>query len=144
MALTGANSPAWKGGRARHSEGYIMLYAPHHHRANQSGYAAEHVLVAETATGFPLRREHEVHHVNGDRADNRPRNLVVCENRAYHRLLHQRTIALRACGHAAWRKCTYCQQWGVPESMYIPQRGVARHIACAVAYNRQWRARTRS
>lgn len=32
----------------------------------------------------------EVHHLNGNPADNATTNLVICENRSYHKLLHAR------------------------------------------------------
>jgi DNA-directed RNA polymerase sigma subunit (sigma70/sigma32) len=39
-----------------------------------------------------------VHHVNGDRSDNRPANLVICEDQSYHQLLHQRADPQRQRG----------------------------------------------
>ena len=50
----------------------------------------EHVLVAERALGKLLPKGAIVHHMNCDRKDNRPENLVICPNEAYHRLIHKR------------------------------------------------------
>lgn len=50
----------------------------------------EHIVVAERAFGGPLPKGAVVHHVNLDTHDNRPCNLVICPNEAYHRLLHKR------------------------------------------------------
>lgn len=50
----------------------------------------EHVLVVERALGKPLPFGAVVHHVNGNPADNRPENLVLCPSQSYHMELHQR------------------------------------------------------
>jgi len=49
-----------------------------------------HVLVAEKALGKTLPKGAVVHHVDGNRKNNEPTNLVVCPNQAYHLLLHKR------------------------------------------------------
>lgn len=100
----------------------------------------EHIVVAGNAFGGPLPRGAEVHHVNGDKLDNRSNNLVVCQDRAYHMLLHRRARALTACGRPDWLKCAYCGQWDDPANMYVHKGGVkARHNRCIVNYNRERR-----
>lgn len=68
----------------------------------------DHIAVAEKVLGKKLPPGAEVHHVNEDRRDNRPTNLVICPDKGYHKLLHARIKALDACGNPNWRKCRHC------------------------------------
>lgn len=78
------------GSRGLSSHGYVRVLASKGRRVY------EHVMVAERVLGRPLRnlgRGHPdtevVHHVNGDKRDNRPANLLICTH-AYHVELHHR------------------------------------------------------
>lgn len=113
----GANHPDWKGGIRSFGVGYIGIYQPQHPRAGKYGYVLEHLLVAEEALKKPLPEQAVIHHVNENRRDNRPCNLVICQDQAYHVLLHARLRALKACGNPNWRKCRYCWKFDSLENL---------------------------
>jgi HNH endonuclease len=94
-----------------------------------------HVAIVEAAMGRPLPATADVHHVNGQKWDNRPENLVACEDRAYHMLLHMRQRALEATGHADWRKCSVCKDWASPTDMQIDGANRATHPTCMSRVN---------
>src|SRR5712675_598865 len=87
-----------------------------------------HVFIAEKALGKKLPIGAEVHHFDEDRSNNNPNNLVICPNRQYHSLLHQRQRALEICGNASWEKCTICKTYDAVQNLKgIKKRGSKYH-----------------
>ena len=97
-----------------------------------------HIAIAEKAMGGPLPIGAEVHHVDGNPANNAPENLVICPDHRYHSLLHQRQRALDACGHAHWRPCRICGQYDDPKHMR-PHYHQFYHRACNADASRRRR-----
>jgi hypothetical protein len=67
-----------KAGRGRIQSGYRQLYLPDH--PNASGqYVFEHNFVIEKETGIYPDKNEIVHHINGNKLDNRIENLFACK-----------------------------------------------------------------
>lgn len=73
----GKRSMGWKGGRHVSKSGYINIYNPTHPNTTAKGYIQEHRLVVSEHLKRPLKKNENVHHINGDRADNRIENLEL-------------------------------------------------------------------
>jgi hypothetical protein len=58
-------------------DGYVRIYQPEHPRAVNERYVLEHILVMEARLGRYLHSDERVHHLNGDRSDNRDENLEL-------------------------------------------------------------------
>lgn len=146
----GQRKANWQGGKILRSDGYVGINLPDHPRANHNGYVLEHVLVVENALGKPLPIQAEVHHVDEDKTHNDNSNLVVCENHAYHKLLHQRMRALDECGDPNAQRCCICHSYERQTEMKVVQgRGKrdwrqAYHQSCNTRKARLRRARLQS
>lgn len=84
------------GKRCQSRSGYARGHRPIK-RYRQKNYKPLHRLRAEAALGKPLPLGAEVHHVDGSKGDTAP--LVICQDGAYHQLLHYRMRVLRAGGN---------------------------------------------
>lgn len=106
------------------------------------GYA--HIAIAEAALGKSLRSSAPVHHVDGNKLNNDPSNLVICNDVKYHNLLHYRQRALDATGDANAVYCRYCKTWEKDhETVRIRYIGKNKntifpaHIECLREYDRK-------
>ncbi len=79
--LKGEKHGSWKGGRHVTASGYYEVWLdaqdPMASMRTRMGYVLEHRLVLARKLGRPLARNETVHHINGDRQDNRLENLQL-------------------------------------------------------------------
>lgn len=81
---SGREHRAWKGGRIDSGDGYVLVHLDilgdndrllAEPMRTQEHYVLEHRLVMARMIGHPLEQGELVHHVNGNKTDNRPSNL---------------------------------------------------------------------
>ena len=85
----GIKNSHWRGGKSRHSLGYILIYVPDHPHKIMRGYVLEHRLVMEKSLGRYLRPQEVVHHINKNHRDNRIENLMLFKNNSAHLDTHR-------------------------------------------------------
>lgn len=133
---SGAEHPGWRGGASHMTQGYWYDYVgpEYEHRIATKNVQRRCILVAERALGKRLPHGAEVHHVNGIKSDDRNQNLVVCQDRAYHRLIEKRQRALDATGDASMLPCRICKEYDRPENLSVLSKGrsagLAQHRTC--------------
>lgn len=81
-ARRGEKSPTWKGGKTRSRKGYVVL-------RNDGDVIFEHRAVMEEHIGRKLTEDEVVHHINGDKIDNRLENLQLM-TRGEHSTMHNK------------------------------------------------------
>lgn len=88
----GDRHPRWKGGRIVNQFAYVEVKlshdSPYFAMAGKDGYVYEHRLVMAQHLGRCLVKAEEVHHVNGDKHDNRIENLELNGKSEHNRLYH--------------------------------------------------------
>jgi len=78
---SGERHGSWKGGVVKNGEGYVLerIYPddPNFGMAGRSGYVPQHRLVMARSLRRNISPYESVHHINGDRTDNRLENLQL-------------------------------------------------------------------
>ena len=86
--VKGKDHHAWKGGRHKHKNKYVLVYCPTHPYHWKGGYIFEHRLVMETHIGRILLPTEIVHHLNSICDDNRIENLMLFSSASEHMKHH--------------------------------------------------------
>ncbi len=112
----GESSPNWKGGRfiKKHRKkgkpdvSYWAVRKPDHPNARR-GYVLEHRLIMEEKIGRYLTLDEVVHHINGNKLDNRIENLEL-HSRPSHIIEHHE--ARKLIGRLESKLATYQKKYG--------------------------------
>lgn len=75
-ALPQEKQPAWKGGESINFHGYIRL-------RYKKGYIYKHRFLMEQYLGRKLKSNEVVHHIDGDRSNNKRSNLMIFKKRLH-------------------------------------------------------------
>lgn len=92
-SMKGKNNACWKGGVVKKHDGRILVYNPNYYGPNKSKYVQRSILIAEKVFGKPLPPGTVVHHADGNKANDKNNNLVICQDQGYHLFLHKRKRA---------------------------------------------------
>lgn len=65
---------------------YRRIFAPDHPKADVTGFISEHILIAEKRLGRPLQKDEVVHHIDFNKLNNSPENLLVMTRRQHQQI----------------------------------------------------------
>lgn len=86
--------------------GYKFAYCPNSPYANKAGIVYQHVYIACARLGRKLKPNECVHHLDFNRSNNNPSNLIVMTKQA-HAQLHR---MLEGNSTKSWRVCPCCNK----------------------------------
>ncbi len=89
----GSSHPKWNESKITTTDGYVKIrVGVGHPLADSNGYCCEHILIMTTFMGRQLKKDEIVHHINGDKKDNRIDNLKII-SRSEHNAIHNKKKA---------------------------------------------------
>lgn len=93
IQIRGENHWNWQSGKAKIRR-YKEKHLSKHPYANKWGYVPEHRLVMERKLGRYLSPQEVVHHINGQKKDNRSENLILFSSNGEHVKFHHNSTLL--------------------------------------------------
>lgn len=109
----GSNHPRYLG-RWKNSDGYILISLPTHPFAKK-GYVQEHRLVVEEKIGRYLTEKEVVHHLDGNRTNNKIENLMLFKNNSDHIKFH---IKIKQFGYTNPLVGQILNRWDILNQMF--------------------------
>lgn len=81
-------------GTKKNNRGYVLIYNPEWASASNTpgcwhGYVFEHRMAIEKYIGRMLNRTEVVHHLDGNKENNKLENLFLCRDAKEHEIIHQ-------------------------------------------------------
>ena len=86
--VAGSKNPRWGGGKRLSTDGYVLIWKPKHPRTSFHGYVLKHRLVMEKKLGRYLFPQEIVHHIDGNKENNKIKNLLLFPSASEHQKLH--------------------------------------------------------
>ncbi len=87
----------------------------------------EHRIIAARVLGKPLPEKAQIHHWDGNGRNNANSNIVICEDLAYHKLLHRRQRIKSLGGNPntdSW--CSFCKAIRPLEQFWFRKSGPSK------------------
>lgn len=81
------NPKIWNEGHFTNRKRFLV-YFPKSKRAYKSGYTLRYYAVWECFTGSPVPKNRVIHHINGNRKDDRFKNLQLMTKKEHDRIHH--------------------------------------------------------
>ncbi len=121
----GVHHPNYRGGMTI-SNGYVFILDHSHLRANPRGYVRRGWLVIEAHLGRHLRKDEIIHHLNGNKQDDRLENLWVV-SRSDHMSMHN-----SGCTNPAYRADIDTERDIMPlRDQGLSYRKIAKRLGCS-------------
>ncbi|MDA3909018.1 MAG: HNH endonuclease, partial [Sulfurimonas sp.] len=86
-AQKGENNPAYNGGKYE-CNGYYAIFMPSHPNRSEKNIVLEHRFVMECKIGIYLTSDEVVHHIDFNKLNNEPDNLMLFPNQSEHIKFH--------------------------------------------------------
>lgn len=109
----GPKHPGYKGG-SNGSKLYVIVYDRTHPYADKKHRIQQHRVVMEKHIGRYLRRDEVVHHINGNKKDNRIENLQLMTRPEHQSFHHKLDMSNRVCDNCG-SKSTFLRRKKYPQ-----------------------------